>query len=86
MRLKIFTQPSCPHCPPAKELGKRLEKQIEVEYLDITTPAGLAEANFYSIWATPTLILTDAQERELKRWEGTPTEEEVLDEIKRGKD
>jgi len=46
----------------------------------------LAEANFYGIWATPTLILTDTQERELKRWEGTPTEEEVLDEIKRAKD
>ena len=27
MILKIFTQPNCPKCPSAKELGKKLKKE-----------------------------------------------------------
>ena len=57
--LKIFTQPSCAACPEAKELGKKLEDKVNVEYYDISEPKGLSEATFYGIMATPTLILVE---------------------------
>lgn len=82
MTLKIFTQPACPACPAAKELGKKLEKKVKVEYFDILKPAGLAEATFYGIMATPSLILVENKSKIKKAWTGTPDLREVLDELK----
>lgn len=74
--LKIFTQPVCPACPPAKELGKKLENKIQVKYFDTLTPDGLAEAQFYNVMSTPTLVLVE-DKKEIKQWIGTPEQEEV---------
>jgi glutaredoxin len=82
MTLKIFIQPGCPACPSAKELGKKLEKKIKVEYFDTSEPKGLAEATFYGVMATPTLILVENKDKVKKTWIGTPDEKEVLKEIK----
>lgn len=76
MILKIFTQPVCPACPPAKELGEKLKDQVKVEYFDTLTSDGLAEAQLYSVMSTPTLVLTE-NGKEIKKWIGTPEEEEV---------
>lgn len=82
MILKVFTQPMCPACPPAKELAKKLEKYVTVEYIDVSQPQGLDEAMKYNVMATPTLILVDKDVK--KVWTGTPDENEVLEAIKRG--
>ena len=74
MILKIFTQSNCPKCPAAKKLGKEIEKlrnpEIKVEYYDVSTINGLAEASFYTVLSTPGLILCDDQGKEIKGWRG----------------
>jgi len=96
MILKIFTQPNCPKCPPAKKLGEQLNrkdtsgvarrdspdgggKQIKVEYYDISTADGLAEASFYSVMSTPSLILCDDQGKETKSWRGETPSSKVIE-------
>jgi len=74
--LKIFTQPLCPACPPAKELGERLKESVKIEYVDVSTPDGLAEAQFYNIMSTPTLVLVE-DNKEIQAWIGTPEQEEI---------
>ncbi len=49
MKVKIFWQKNCPHCPEAKNAGKQLEKEAEVQYFDVDTFDGLAEASYYNI-------------------------------------
>lgn len=78
MILKIFWQKNCPNCPPAKELGKKLEKEIKVELHDVETVDGLAEAAYFNVLSTPTLILVDEEGKEIASWRGrVPKEEEI---------
>jgi len=79
--IKIFTKSKCPRCPAAKEIGETLRKKgVPVLQYDLDTADGLAEASFYSILSTPSLIIEDEEEREIIGWRGTvPT----LDEVKR---
>lgn len=74
--LKIFTQPACPACPPAKELGEKLKDKVKVEYFDVSQESGLVEAKKYNIMSTPTLVLVE-DDKEVKTWIGTPEQEEV---------
>lgn len=85
MTLKIFTQPNCPKCPAAKKLGEEIEKEgkIKVEWFDITTVDGMAEASFYSVLSTPGLILVDDKGEEIAGWRGkVPTKAEIEKRIK----
>lgn len=84
MKVKLFTQPNCPNCPPAKELAEQLkEKGINVENWDINEVDGLAESAFHSVSVTPTLLILTADDEELKKWEGAaPTINEVLSVVK----
>ena len=77
--IKIFTKTTCPRCPAAKEIGKKLKKEgFPVLQYDLDTRDGLAEASFYSILSTPSLLIEDEEEREVIAWRGTvPTLEEV---------
>lgn len=87
-KLKIFTKKDCPKCPEAKKIGKDLEKEngLEIEYYDVEEAEGLAEAQLYSILATPSLILCqgDGNETEIKSWRGEApdSKEAVLEEMK----
>lgn len=77
MILKIFTQPKCPKCPAAKKLGKKIEKEIEnlkVEYFDVSTVDGLAEASFYTVLSTPGVILCNKKGKEIVGWRGETPE------------
>jgi glutaredoxin len=80
MIVKIFVQPGCPNCPPAKELGKELEKEgLEVELHDVKTVDGLTEATYYDVMLTPSIVLTDGNKK-IKTWCGdTPSVKEVKD-------
>jgi len=74
--LKIFTQPVCPACPPAKELGEKLKDKIQVKYFDVSQADGLAEAQLHQVMSTPTLVLTE-DNKEIKKWIGVPELAEV---------
>ena len=77
--IKIFTKAECPKCPAAKEIGGILQKEgLQVNYYDLETPDGLAEAAFYSVLSTPTIIIEDEDEEILAGWRGsTPTVQEI---------
>ena len=85
-KIKVFTKKDCPNCPPAKKLGEEIAKEnlLEVEFYNVDQSEGLAEAQFYSVMATPTIVLCDANsdETELKSWRGeTPEIEEIKEEV-----
>jgi glutaredoxin len=77
--IKIFTKAKCPKCPAAKEMGTELKKEgIQVVNYDLDTIDGLAEASFYSVLSTPSVIIEDEEEREVMSWRGmVPTLQEV---------
>ena len=77
--IKIFTKAECPRCPAAKEIGGILQKEgLPVTYYDLETPDGLAEAAFYSVLSTPTIIIEDEHEKILAGWRGSvPTLQEI---------
>jgi len=74
MILKLFTQPNCPRCPVAKTLVKESRvkhKELEIEEFDVSTVDGLAEASFYTVMATPTILLCDDKGKVIKDWRGS---------------
>ena len=77
--IKIFTKAECPRCPAAKEIGGILQKEGHpVSFYDLETPDGLAEAAFYSVLSTPTIIIEDEHEKILAGWRGSvPTLQEI---------
>jgi glutaredoxin len=77
--IKIFTKAQCPKCPAAKEIGGILQQEgLQVTYYDLETPDGLAEAAFYSVLSTPTIIIEDINEKILAGWRGSvPTLQEI---------
>ncbi len=71
MKLKIFTKMDCPNCPAAKELGKKLQKEgTVIEWYDLDEEEGLTEAVFFDVLSTPSLIITDESDCEIKGWRG----------------
>ncbi|MFH1182869.1 MAG: thioredoxin family protein [Candidatus Moraniibacteriota bacterium] len=87
-KLKVFTKADCPKCPAAKQLSQEIQKEgkMKVEHFDVDQAEGLAEAQFYSVMATPSLIVCkdDTDEEEIKSWRGeAPTsKEDIYSEIK----
>ena len=77
--VKIFVKAKCPKCPAAKEIGTTLKREgFPVIHYDLDTIDGLAEASFYSVLSTPSLIVEDEQEREVAGWRGVvPTLQEI---------
>ena len=78
-RVKVFLKDGCYKCPSAKEVGAILKKEgLEVLYYDLDTVDGLAEASFYGVLSTPTLIVEDREERPLADFRGiVPTPQRV---------
>jgi glutaredoxin len=70
LKVKIFSKSGCGMCSPAKELGLLLEERgLWVEYFDIGTTEGLAEATFYGVKDIPAVLVED-DERVVGKWEG----------------
>ena len=84
--IKIFTKARCPKCPAVKEIGRELKKEgVPVFSFDLDTIDGLAEASFYSILSTPSLIIEDEEEKEVVGWRViVPTLEEVKGHLFKG--
>lgn len=78
-QVKIFVKAKCPKCPAAKEIGMELKREgVPVFNYDLDTIDGLAEATFYSVLSTPSLIIEDEDEREVASWRGmVPSLQEV---------
>lgn len=73
MIVKLFTKKDCPRCPAAKELIGKVEekkKEIKMEKYDVETVEGMAEAAFYTVMATPTILVCDENGVEVKGWRG----------------
>ncbi len=81
--VKIFFKAKCPRCPAVKEMSDTLrEEGIPVFDYDLDTIDGLAEASFYSILATPSIIIEDEEEREVAGWRGVvPSLQEVKEHL-----
>ena len=78
MKIKIFTQATCPNCPAAKILGQELLNQGEdVQFYDIKTPEGLAESLMHNVLSTPSLIILKDNKTIAEFLSKTPTIEEV---------
>ena len=77
--IKIFTRAHCPKCPAVKDIGTELKKEgLPVSNYDLDTMDGLAEASFYSILSTPSIVIEDEEEKEVACWRGVvPTLQEV---------
>lgn len=82
MFLKVYAQDSCPRCPQAKALAKHLEltqSVIKVEYYDVKTDEGLADALENDVMTTPSLVLFNNRGRLIKSWHGlTPSLPEFM--------
>ncbi|MGQ9513954.1 MAG: thioredoxin family protein [Thermoproteota archaeon] len=71
MKLKLFWRKDCRKCQPAKIVCKDLEGNgFEVEYYDVDTVDGMAEAAFYEVISTPTTIVVDERGNEIASWRG----------------
>jgi len=81
MIVKIFSTKECPKCASAKKFKKQLEKEgVEVEYLDVKTVDGLTEATLFGIMGTPSVVVVDDSNREIKTWrDELPTVKEIKD-------
>ncbi len=70
MKIKIFWQENCPNCTKAKDLGKILAEELEVQYYNVNTVDGLSEACLYQVMSTPTIILVSENKEEIESWRG----------------
>jgi len=70
IKLKVFTQPTCPKCPAAKKTVEEVAAKFDVEYYDIKTEDGLAEALSFDIMSTPSMVILDDKGRVVKDWIG----------------
>lgn len=70
-QIKLFWKKGCIKCPEAKILSKTLlDKGYNIKEFDVETMEGLAESSMYMVMATPTFIITDSNEDEIKSWRG----------------
>jgi glutaredoxin len=61
--VKIFIKADCSRCPQAKQAGSALKDEgFSVTQFDVGTTDGLAEGAYYSVQATPTVIIEDQHE------------------------
>lgn len=86
-----FYDPECPFCqamePTVENLRKEYEPRIDkFEIIDVSTTEGLAQAEEFGVFITPTFVLLDADGNELDRVQGASTEENMVKFIDRGID
>jgi len=63
-RVLLFTRKTCPNCPPAK---RALASRTEFKEVDVDTQEGRAQASRLGIYATPTALVFDDEDKEVAR-------------------
>ena len=86
-----FYDPECPFCqamePTVDKLRTEYEPKIDkFEIIDVSTDEGLAQAEEFGVFITPTFVLLDAEGTEIDRVQGAATEENMVKFIERGID
>lgn len=86
-----FFDPECPFCqamePTVAKLRKEYEPKIQkFEIIDVSTTEGIAKAEEFGVFITPTFVLLDADGNEIDRVQGAATEENMVKFIERGID
>jgi hypothetical protein len=75
MIIKLFTKKDCPRCPAAKKVIEELQANglqttAKIEKYDVGTVDGMAEAAFYTVMATPSILVCDDGGKEIVGWRG----------------
>jgi len=79
LKIKLFTKKGCIKCPTAKRLCEELSNKINIESYLVDETNGITEANHYEVISTPSIILVDDKDKEIKSFRGTvPTKEELI--------
>lgn len=81
MHIKLFVKRDCPRCPAAKHAVQDLSN---VEVYDLDDVDGLAEAAFFGVLSTPTVLVMDADGAEVAAWRGVAPERARLRELAAG--
>lgn len=78
-KVKLFWKAACPLCGSAKIIGGMLKEDgVEVADYNLDTADGLAEASYYGVKSTPTMIIEDEEENAIAFYSGqVPTAVEV---------
>lgn len=69
--IKIYTKKDCPDCGNAKKLIKELNKEIfenyevEIQEHDIETLDGLTDSAYHGILSTPSVVITENNEKSI---------------------
>ena len=76
MRLVLFTSDRCAVCLPLKEKLKVLAEELRIELKEVKIEENPQEAAQRLIFSAPTVVLEE-EGRELKRWSGVFSVEEI---------
>lgn len=77
--LKVFVKQDCQKCPAAKEVASRFPQS---EIYDIEQAEGLAEAAYYSVLCTPSIVVVDEQGSEVYAWRcNVPSPRDIADRL-----
>lgn len=84
-----FFDPECPFCNAMKPTIEKLQQEYagriyKFELIDVSTTEGLAQADEFGVFITPTFVLLDADGNELDRLAGAASEENMIKFIDRG--
>jgi hypothetical protein len=75
----VFVKQDCQKCPAAKDVAGRFP---ETEIYDIEQAEGLAEAAFYSVLCTPSIIVVDEDGNEVFAWRcSVPSPKEISEQM-----
>lgn len=79
MKIKFFFKKDCPRCPEAKEVLSKIN--LEYESIDVDTVNGMAEAAYYDVSSTPSILVLDDAGEEIKGWRGEPPSPEEIKQV-----
>jgi thioredoxin 1 len=80
-KIEVFTSPRCPHCHPALDLAKQIEKErddVKVIELNTATPHGSRKARQLSIMAVPTIFVKGPSYPQDIGFRGLPSKKGLL--------